>query len=169
MTHLASGFLEMRGVSSSVQFLFWLKVSSLMKNRRKGDFVCYFPTIKMITGTSDTDPCLLSSSNFSLLLHFIDAVWVPERRHQTDQSWFLEGWTEDKCKSYLNEEKCDNTNRVTLWVISSFHQGEGGVQFPWCFNNSAPYRSCAETEPTASSLIDHGATSQQRAELTYSF
>lgn len=49
-----------------------------------------------------------------------------------------------------------------------FHQA-AQAWFPWCFNDPAPYRSWAETEPTAKSLIDHGATSQQPAELTYSF
>lgn len=39
--------------------------------------------------------------------------------------------------------------------------------FPWCFNDPASYTFCAETEPTARSLIDHGVTSQQPAELTY--
>lgn len=42
-------------------------------------------------------------------------------------------------------------------------------EFPRCFNDPAPYRSCTETEPAARSLIDHGATSQRPAGLTYSF
>lgn len=49
-----------------------------------------------------------------------------------------------------------------------FHPAARGW-FPWCFNDPASYTFCAETEPTARGLIDHGVTSQQPAELTYSF
>lgn len=53
--------------------------------------------------------------------------------------------------------------------LYNFSQNGSWPGSPWCFNDPAPYRSCAETEPTARSLIDHGATSQQPTELTYSF